>query len=86
MPNIKNPFRNDVMRKQFDLMVSAHDTKHRDLFLPNGDQRRGSSIANAFWDGHKNETRSLFCRDASIRNTPAYACWKAGRSVALRDA
>ena len=74
---IRNPFRIPMLHKQFDAMVFAYNTKHRDLIRPDG-VRPGNAWAQAFWRGFDGVPRPA--RD-NLKDTPAYACWKAGAAV-----
>lgn len=74
---IRNPFRIPVLRKQFDAMVFAYVERHKDLIHPNG-VRPGNAWAQAFWRGFDGVPRPV--RD-NLKDTPAYACWRAGAAV-----
>ncbi|MCV9964474.1 hypothetical protein OIU34_21525 [Pararhizobium sp. BT-229] len=78
---VRNPFRNDIMRRQFDAAVSTYDTKHRDFIYPNGRRCVGSAWATNFWRGFEGMAADRWKKDAAARQTPAYACWCAGRDI-----
>ena len=85
---MKNPFRQPLLRKQFDVMVAAHDNFHRDV-RPAADRRcRGNSLATMFWRGFDNIATGMRGPnwpkggDGSF----GYACYRAGQEVAKRDA
>lgn len=78
---VRNPFRLIILHKQFDAAVFAYMTKHRNLFGPNG-TRPGNAWSQAFWRGFDGVPRPK--RD-DLKDTPAYACWRAGVMVRAKD-
>lgn len=78
---IRNPFRIDMLRKQFDAMVYGYYTKHTDLIRADG-VRPGNAWAQAFWRGFDGVPRPV--RD-NLKTSPAYACWKAGKAVNAKE-
>ena len=74
---IRNPFRVPALRKQFDAMVWAYATNHRDLIRPNG-VRPGNAWAMHFWRGFDGVPRPKL---DNLKDTPSYACWKAGVTI-----
>jgi len=83
-----NRFRDKTMRLSYDVAVFAYETKHRDLFLPNGERRRvgcyGSAVARAFWHGFDGIGANRW--DDFSRRTLSYPIWCAGRDMAKRSA
>jgi hypothetical protein len=81
VPPVKgNPFRNPILRKQYDGMFYVFSIKHRDLFRPDGTPHRGNSWATNFWRGYEGKDDPKRW-DRASRQTPAWACWCAGRDV-----
>lgn len=82
----KMAFKDKFMQTNYDAALVVYQTRHRDLFLPNGDRRRspnlGSSFAQAFWAGYDGLTVGQY---RYPKNTLAYAYWKAGKDCAKRE-
>ena len=76
---MSNRFRDPIMRAQYDAMVSCFRTRHKDLIYPSGARCRGNVAATAFWGGYDRVKRPIW--DAHSRQTPAYACYRAGQDV-----
>ena len=53
--------------------------RHKDLIYPSGRRGRGNSAATAFWRGYDGALGPVW--DARSRQTPAYACFRAGEDV-----
>jgi hypothetical protein len=73
-----NRFRNKAYRAQYDAMVRAYHTRHRDLVRPDGTQHLGNGVANNFWRGYENMPMNW---DRNSRDSFAYACYRAGQDV-----
>jgi hypothetical protein len=86
---VRNPFRNPVMRREFDAAVRAYEMRHRDLFRDAKPYKHGSSFANFFWAGYDGRIAPGagvgFKQDASSRNMIAYAYFRAGELLAKAD-
>jgi hypothetical protein len=79
------PFRNRIYRKNYLLTLQVFQTRHRDLFQPNGQRRYGSSFAGLFWrgyDGIKGPNQYVTRAD---KDTLGYVYWIAGRDCAVAD-
>lgn len=85
---MRNPFRQPLLRKQFDACVTCYDNFHRDIRPAPGQRCRGNSIATMFWRGFDNVATGMRAPnwpkggDGSF----AYAAFRAGQEVAKRDA
>lgn len=77
---IKCPFKDPNKVKQFEGMVRLYNTKHRDLFLPDGIRRGpgtfGSSTASWFWKGYDGYMRG------PEKNSVAYVLFRVGQAIA----
>ena len=77
---VKSPFKDANKTKQFDGMVRLYNTKHRDLFLPEGVRRGpgrlGSSTASWFWKGYDGYPRG------PEKNSGVYVLYRAGQLIA----
>lgn len=69
---VRNPFRNRVMRAQFDICVEAFRAKGRAF--------QGNSMADNFWRGF--DGTQAFDWDTNSRATVAYAHYRAGAALA----
>lgn len=76
---MSNRFRNPMLRKQYDQMLSCFRTRHKDLIYPSGVRCRGNAAAGAFWRGYDGLVNPYW--DAVSKQTPAYACFRAGQDV-----
>lgn len=76
---MSNHFRDPTMRATYDAMVSGFRTRHKDLIYPSGARCRGNGAATAFWCGYDGVKRPVW--DARSRQTPGYACFRAGQDV-----
>lgn len=81
---IRNPFTNKILNRQFDACLLAFDRRFKDLIKSDWRdgrlyQSRGNSWACHFWWGYNGVHERE--RYAGSYDTPAYACWKAGRAV-----
>ena len=83
-PGIKNPFKKDLLRRQFDSCVLCYFTRHKDLFREDGTRHTGNGVANQFWWGFDG-ARKPEQWDGS-RDTPAYASYRAGEAIAAYEA
>ena len=79
MSPVRNPFRQQIMKRTFAALVDCYTTKHRDLFRPDGSRNMGNAWAINFWRGYDNSRPEQW--DAESRKMVAYACWRAGRIV-----
>lgn len=85
-----NPFRNPILRREYDAAVKAYSLRHRDLFLPPSGVRRsaanrtiGSSFAFYFWQGYDEAASPIHARwDAASRQIIGWAYYRAGRDIA----
>jgi hypothetical protein len=81
-----NTFRDKTLRTNYDAAVLCFETKHRDLFYPDGTECHGSSFASYFWKGfHGVSGKGLVRFDAASKKTLAYAFWRAGQDCAKKD-
>ena len=85
---MSNPFKNAVMRKEYDAAKFAFDAKHANLFI-NGqcrshvDQNIGSTFADYFWAGFDGFTQGRFDMTRSgSEGMVAYAYYRAGQDAA----
>lgn len=83
MAAIVNPFRTRFMRDNFDRVVNAYHTKHKDLIRKDGTRHNGNSWATTFWRGYDGILPGSW--DAASRKTAAYAVWCAGRAIAKQE-
>jgi hypothetical protein len=81
---ICNPFKDAVMRRQFDACIHCYDTKHRDLIRADGGRHTGNAVANFFWQGFDGAGRDRW--DAASRKMIAWACYRAGEEIRKREA
>lgn len=75
-------FRDRTMRANYAGAVKAWETKHPNLFYPDGTRCLGSSMAGAFWRGFDGTQIGAGFTDKASRNTLMYAYYKAGRHCA----
>lgn len=69
-----------MMRQNYDAAVEGWRTGHRNFFLPDGSQRKGSSMAENFWRGFNGDRGiGLGFADSASKSTLAYAYWRAGQ-------
>ncbi|MBY3155373.1 hypothetical protein HFO56_23905 [Rhizobium laguerreae] len=84
---VRNPFRNKMMKQQYDAAVLTYDTKHKDFIYATGRRCLGNAWAGAFWRGFDGLLDDRWKKDAGSRQTPGYACWRAGKDIkAVLDA
>ena len=76
---IRNPFKQPLLAKQFDAMIRVYETKHRDLIRADGGRCMGNAWATNFWRGY--DGCKLMRWDAAAKQTPAYACYRAGQVI-----
>lgn len=76
---MSNRFRDAVLRRQYDQMVHCFRTHHHDLIYPSGNRCRGNACAGYFWRGYDGVAIPTW--DARSRQTPGYACFRAGQDV-----
>jgi hypothetical protein len=82
---VRNPFKNPIMRREFDSAVKAFEIKHRDLFV-NGERRTegryGSSFASFFWHGYDGKTKGVAAMsNQASRAMIGYAYYRAGQLI-----
>ncbi len=77
--NIRNPFRQDMMARQFDALVNCYVNQHRDL-IRDGFRNLGNSWATGFWRGYDDVIPSERW-DRGSKQTFAWACYRAGKAV-----
>lgn len=63
----------------FDALLAQHASRSKDLFLPDGYQRRSSPRADAFWAGYNGELKSPKSSDAESK-----IVWLAGKECRRR--
>lgn len=73
-----NPFRNQTHRRCFEAAVRLWEARHRDLFTPEGLEKRGNSFATSFWRGYHHQGAGQW--DQASRRTLGYVWWKAGQA------
>jgi hypothetical protein len=84
---VRNPFRNKIMKQQYDAAVLTYDTKHKAFIYVTGRRCLGNAWAGAFWRGFDGLFDDRWKKDAGSRQTPGYACWRAGKDIrAVLDA
>jgi hypothetical protein len=77
-----NPFRERIKRETYNAIVGCYETRHRDLFRPDGSQGRGNAWAGWFWRGYNGVEPNW---DRASKDSPGYACWCAGRDIRKRE-
>lgn len=81
MKDLTNPFREKMMRSQWEAAVLGYSTQHRNFFHASGARCQGNSFANAFWAGFDGMTTGRGNYDRASRRTIAYAYYRAGQDV-----
>lgn len=81
MSKIRNPFRQRMRRRHFDVVVRAYQNRHPDIIRPSGARCLGNSIAGYFWRGYDNSIPER-AWDAASKEMMAYVSYAAGRAVA----
>jgi hypothetical protein len=76
---VRNPFRTEFMRRNYDAAISVYDERHRNFIYPSGRRCVGNSWATHFWRGFDGMKANW---DSSSEQSPAYAMWRAGQDVA----
>lgn len=75
----RNPFRNEMLKRQFDAVLKVYDDRHTDLVRVDRDGRYRRHLGNAwatqFWRGFDGHHLNW---DADSRQSSGYAYWKAG--------
>lgn len=77
-----NRFKDRTLRKEYDAAAFAFQTKHRNLFYPDGSRCYGSSFASFFWRGFDGICMGKW--DRASKKILAYAYWRAGQDAARR--
>lgn len=81
---MKNPFRNEAMRKSFDIAVSAYEKKSGNLFQADGTPHEMNSlIARHFWAGYEGRLTNSYYEGS--KNSPSYAIFRAGQLIAKAE-
>ncbi|MGP1715640.1 MAG: hypothetical protein ACTS9Y_00545 [Methylophilus sp.] len=83
-----NRFRDRTLRNEYDAAMFQFNTKHPNLFAPDGTAKKTSStFASYFWKGYEGHPGLGigFDHDKESRTTLAYAYWRAGQDAALID-
>lgn len=80
---LRNPFKNKILRSQYDAIIKAFNIRHKDLIRKDREgnffQSTGNSWAQDFWTGYNGmRTRESF---KGSYDTSAYACWRAGNDI-----
>ena len=70
-------YKTALLEQTYTKALAAASSRSRDLFTPDGLQRRGSSQACAFWDGY-NGVRS----PVNVPGLMSAACYQAGKHFA----
>jgi hypothetical protein len=76
---IRNPFKIDYSRRNFDGVVKAYETKGRMLFYPDGSRCNGNSFAADFWRGYDGINAKQW--DTESRKMLGYVFFRAGQLV-----
>lgn len=76
-----NRFKNPMLRGVYESTMNAFKTKHRDLFHKDGSRNTLNAVGMMFWRGYDGTTLGAEFTDASSKNTPAYASWRAGQDA-----
>lgn len=81
-PTTRNPFKpSSMLARQFDAMLAAYASVHRDVIRENGTVRcMGNSLATAFWRGYDSTPPNIIQRDSL-----AWAAYRAGQAQRLID-
>ena len=84
---IKTPFKDKEKARQFEAMVKAYDTRHKDLIRPDGNRCEGNGWASSFWKGYDPDYAAMWSPrwDRGSKNTIGYICWRAGIAVRKRE-
>lgn len=80
----RNPFKKDMMRRQFASLVYCYFSRDKDLVRPDGSRHLGNSQATNFWRGFDNVNPQQW--DSGSREMLAYAAYRAGQAVAAYEA
>lgn len=75
-----NRFKDATMRREYDSVMHMFWTKHRNLFLPNGERSTGSSVSSFFWQGYDGKVMGAGW-DAASKKMIGYAYWRAGQDA-----
>lgn len=75
----RNPFRNVLMRSNFDSCIQMFEKKHSNLFGKDGLPSRNNGIASVFWKGYYKTMWGRGFDTPDSRNSIAYPMWLAGR-------
>ncbi|AXK43749.1 hypothetical protein [Erythrobacter aureus] len=74
---VKNPFKADFMRRNFDAAIQTYDTKHRNFIHPSGIRCKGNGWAVHFWRGFDQVDLDY----TGLRDSAAYAMYRAGKAI-----
>jgi hypothetical protein len=84
---VKNPFRRDDLRKQFDDVVRCYESQSKALFATTTSGRKvgraGNSWAACFWAGYDGMTTGA---RVPTRNEISYPWYVAGKAVRAEKA
>lgn len=72
---IRNPFKDERLKKTFDGLIMLFQTRHKDLFSSDGQPHRLNGFASPFWRGYFGEVPGMV-----IKGTPAQASYRAGQA------
>lgn len=79
----RNPFKRDILKKQFAACVYCYFSRDKDFFRADGSRHTGNGVANAFWRGFDGVYKPGHW-DGS-KDTPAYASYRAGEMIAAYE-
>lgn len=75
---VRNPFKSEFMRANYDAAIKTYDDMHPSFIYENGRRCLGSTWAGNFWRGFDGIERNW---DAASKQSAAYAMWCAGRDI-----
>nr|WP_250808451.1 hypothetical protein [Neorhizobium tomejilense] len=81
----RNPFKKDILKKQFAACVYCYFSRDKDFFRADGSRNMGNGVANQFWWGFDG-VRKPEQWNAASKDTPAYASYRAGEMIATYEA
>jgi len=82
---MSNRFKDKTLRREYDSMVQAFETKHSVLFHKDGTRTNGNSWAAGFWHGFDNDLPATRFPPGPNRTILAYAHFRAGRDCAKKE-
>lgn len=82
---MRNPFRKPAYRAAYDDLLAGYDRRCRVLFLPDGTECHGNSVAHWFWLGYHGFRAPNWFTTRVDRDTFAYVQYLAGVACAARN-